>query len=104
MKNHRFLAAGIVLCLCLAPVVVAGCSSFSITRSYYIAYGEVVQVNHNGFFYGIETDSGDRLYPVNLPIDFQQDGISVRVTYRFTERPTDQDWGTPIHIIDIRRS
>lgn len=53
---------------------------------------------------GIKTESGDRLYPVSLPIEFQQDGIRGGVTYRFTDRPTTQDWETPIQVIDIRKS
>ncbi|MCL5033526.1 MAG: hypothetical protein M1395_00290 [Bacteroidetes bacterium] len=62
------------------------------------------KINRIGAFFGIKTESGDRLCPVNLPIEFQQDGIRIRVTYRFMDRPTTQDWGTPIQIIDIRKS
>ena len=96
MKNRKLAGLSLVLFLSLISASAAGCSSFSLTRSYYVSYGRIVQVNEQGAFFGIKTESGDRLYPVNLPIEFQQGGIRARVTYRFTDRPTTQDWGTPI--------
>ncbi|MCL5268746.1 MAG: hypothetical protein M1469_11700 [Bacteroidetes bacterium] len=103
MKNRKLVGVSLVLFLSLISVSAAGCSSFSLVRSYYVAFGRVIQVDEEGGFFGIKTDSGGRLYPVNLPVEFQQDGISVRVTYRIAEGPATQDWGTPIRIIDIRR-
>ncbi len=104
VKSTIAMSLSLALFLSLTSLSAAGCASLSVTRSYYVAYGRVVQVNTQGIFYEIETESGDKLYPVNLPLDFQQDGIRVRVTYRIYQEPTSQDWGTPIHIIDMRRA
>ena len=57
-----------------------------------------------GGFYGIETEDGLKLDPVNLPVDFHKDGIRVRVkVVRLADRISIHMWGTVVRIQSIER-
>ncbi len=64
--------------------------------------GTVVFVDLEGGFYGIVADDGARYNPLNLPAEFQQDGLRVRFRVRIREdAATIQMWGTPVDILQI---
>ncbi len=66
--------------------------------------GTIRYIDLEGGFYGIETDDGARLDPVNLPADFQKDGLRVRATVeRLRDRISVHMWGTLVRITAIAR-
>jgi hypothetical protein len=55
-----------------------------------------------GGFFGILTEEGERLNPVNLPVKCRQNGLRVRGTYRFLEQTMSiQMWGQPVELLSI---
>ena len=63
--------------------------------------GTVTYVDLEGGFYGI-TAGGGRYLPVNLPAEYQQDGLRVRfVADVLKDTVTLQQWGTPVEIVEI---
>lgn len=66
--------------------------------------GTVRHVDLEGGFYGIVTDDGARLDPVNLPAEFQKDGVRVRVQVEsLKDRVSLRMWGTLVRIVAIER-
>lgn len=66
--------------------------------------GTVRHVDVEGGFYGIEADNGAKLDPVNLPQEFQQDGVRLRVQVEpLTDRVSIHMWGTLVRIVSIER-
>lgn len=63
--------------------------------------GTVQFLNLEGGFYGIITDSGKRLLPMNLAKEFRQNGAIIRVKGKVKNVLTIQQWGTPFEISDI---
>jgi len=63
--------------------------------------GTVTYVDLEGGFYGI-TAAGGRYLPVNLPAEYQQDGLRVRfVADVLEDTVTLQQWGTPVELVEI---
>lgn len=104
---------------CLAILIgTAGCSSMSrddqsdapakpaagISASGRQVTGTVRHVDLEGGFYGIETDEGARLDPVNLPEVFHKDGLRIRAWVEdLKDRVSFRMWGTLVRIRDIER-
>lgn len=66
--------------------------------------GTVAYLNLEGGFYGIVTARGDDLLPTNLPAEYEEDGLAVRVTGRFLEDvATFVMWGRPFEVTEITR-
>jgi hypothetical protein len=63
--------------------------------------GRVQFLNLEGGFYGIITDSGKKLLPMNMTKEFAQNGAIVRVKGKVKDVMTIQQWGTPFTINDI---
>lgn len=63
--------------------------------------GRVQFLNLEGGFYGIITDSGKKLLPMNMKKEFAQNGAIVRVKGKVKNVMTIQQWGTPFTITDI---
>lgn len=64
--------------------------------------GTVRFIDLEGGFYGIETDAGEKLDPVNLRSEFEQDGLRVRFRVRMVkEVMTIHQWGTPVEILEM---
>ena len=98
----------IVRCLFTVMAIVfstslLNCASVSVTKPDVLTRGTVAYVDLRGGFYGIVTDSGEKLLPINLPLEFQHDQLSVVFRCHVDNKPTYQEWGTPIEIIDIKR-
>mgnify|MGYP006286871513 CR=1 FL=1 len=65
--------------------------------------GKVVHVAVEGGFYGIITDSGEKLDPVNLPPSFRQDGLRISGTYvEKTGIYSLRMWGKVVELVDIK--
>jgi hypothetical protein len=66
--------------------------------------GTVRHVDLEGGFYGIETDEGARLDPVNLPEEFHKDGLRIRAWIEdLPDRVSFRMWGTLVRLRDIER-
>ncbi|MGE5295798.1 MAG: hypothetical protein ACM3VT_13305 [Solirubrobacterales bacterium] len=66
--------------------------------------GTVRHVDLEGGFYGIETDDGAKLDPVNLPQEFQKDGTRLRAQVEpLKDRVSTHMWGTLVRITSIER-
>ena len=65
--------------------------------------GEIQYINLEGGFYGII--SGDRHYdPINLPLDFEEDGLQVEFKLKILENATSSHmWGTIVEILEIKK-
>lgn len=63
--------------------------------------GRVQFLNLEGGFYGIITESGKKLLPMNIPKEFAQNGAVIRVKGKEKNVMTIQQWGTPFTITDI---
>ena len=100
---------------CLVLLVAAGCrnggpesrpesrSKTAAARGQ-IVTGTVRHIDLEGGFYGIETDDGTKLDPVNLPEEFRQDGVRVRVRVEeLKDRVSTHMWGKIVRIVDIKR-
>ncbi|MBD3245516.1 MAG: hypothetical protein GF333_00710 [Candidatus Omnitrophica bacterium] len=65
--------------------------------------GTVRYVSLEGGFYGIVTDGGARLLPLNLPERFETDGLSIRFRgYQKRDVITQYMWGVPFFLEQIR--
>lgn len=63
--------------------------------------GRVQFLNLEGGFYGIITDSGKKILPMNLAKEFAQNGAVVRIKGEVKNVLTIQQWGTPFTITEI---
>jgi hypothetical protein len=60
--------------------------------------GTVTYLDFEGGFYGIVTNAGENLYPINLEQDHKIDGLTVHGTYALSGTATIHQWGTPVEI------
>ena len=64
--------------------------------------GTITFMKIEGGFFGIVTDKGEKLLPINLSKQFQQVGAQVKIQGELiTEMMTIQQWGTPFKITKI---
>lgn len=66
--------------------------------------GTVKYIEVEGGFYGIITQDGTQLDPVNLPEEFQEDGLEVKFLMKEAEEQLSfHMWGELVDIVKIRR-
>ena len=65
----------------------------------------IIQYNDfEGGFYGIVGDDGERYDPINLPSEFEEDGLQVKFTLKVLENMSSfHMWGTVVEIIKIEK-
>jgi len=69
-----------------------------------VVTGTVRHIEVEGGFYGIVTDDGTNLDPVNLPEEFQEDGLRLEArVVPLRDRVSIHMWGTPVRIIEFKR-
>ncbi len=69
-----------------------------------VVTGTVRHVGVEGGFYGIATDGGTKLDPVNLPDAFRQDGLRVRARVeRIPGGVSSHMWGAVVNVLEIER-
>jgi hypothetical protein len=115
MRAGDFVGSAGVFVTCLALLLAAGCHSSegpgsSADRSgaaggrALTVTGTVRHLDLEGGFYGIEGDDGTKWDPVNLPEDFQKDGVRVRVrVVEVKDRVSTHMWGKLVRILEIKR-
>lgn len=66
--------------------------------------GTIRYIDLAGGFYGIVTDDGARLDPMDLPAEFRQDGLRVRARIEpVPDVVTIRMWGTVVRVLAIER-
>lgn len=60
--------------------------------------GTVRYIDISGGFYGIVTNNGENIYPMNLPTECQQDGFYASFTGSYVRANTLVMWGQPFMI------
>jgi hypothetical protein len=65
-------------------------------------YGTVQHFTFEGGFYGIITDQGKKLLPINLPKNYHSSAMSIKIKGKLiTDIMTVNQWGTPFEITEI---
>jgi len=82
------------------PQEAAGSRSGEETRSF---VAEVSWIPLEGGFFGLLAADGSRFMPLNLPEEFQRDGLKIRVEGELKQVMTIHMWGTPLEIRWIER-
>jgi hypothetical protein len=91
---------------CQEPASDSGRAADSTTgaASTQVVRGTVRYLDVEGGFYGIVTDEGKKLDPVNLPREFQKDGLQIRARVEpVKDLVSVRMWGTPVRIIEVQR-
>lgn len=107
--NGKHVVIALVL---LAGIVAAGlaCSALAGTGFYtggpakesVAITGTVTYIDLEGGFYGIIADDGARYLPLDLPEEFEEDGLAVSAEVVVNDDvATIQMWGTPVEIMAI---
>ena len=66
--------------------------------------GSISYQEFEGGFFGIITDDGNKYKPVNLPINFQKDGLRIRFEGKLNADLVGiHMWGTLIEIINMKK-
>lgn len=100
MKS-RFTKLYLLLILALLTTACVSVESESSEIKY--AYGTVKYISLEGGFYGIVTDDYKNLDPLNLPREFQRDGL--KIFFKYVEKKnmaSTHMWGMIIEIIEIK--
>lgn len=72
--------------------------------SFQTVTGTIRCLDVEGGFYGIVTDEGKKLDPVNLPPEIQKDGLRIQARVELLQdRVSIRMWGTPVRIIEFKR-
>lgn len=109
MANNRGLWLGLMIfmLIIIPAVALAGCAPDP-PESDFTASGTVTWVDLEGGFYGLLLDEevpgveGLQLEPINLPEEFQHDGLKIQVTFRILEDwASIYMWGTIVEVLDI---
>ncbi|MDP5150425.1 hypothetical protein [Rheinheimera baltica] len=62
----------------------------------------VVFIPHSGGFYGLVTEKGEKLLPLNLPDNFRIDGIVINVFgHKAPNVITSVNWGSPFDVKQV---
>jgi hypothetical protein len=66
--------------------------------------GEIIYVELEGGFYGINAGDSKKLFPLNLGEAFRKDGLKIRFSYRPAKKVTTTVmWGAPVEILHIEK-
>jgi hypothetical protein len=114
MQIGKLFQSSGVLVVCLTFLSAAGCRSpgagtgkkthAGTGQEARTVMGTVQHIEVEGGFYGIVTNDGQKLDPVNLPKDFQQDGVRIEVrVVPLPGRVSIHQWGELVRILEIER-
>jgi len=108
MHKNLFLITTLLIIFAL----VLSCSKHEISNNVNLQYdenlvsaqGTIEYIQLEGGFFGIIADNGDKYRPLNLPEDFQKDGVRVRFEGKInTDIMGVYMWGKVIEIKNIRK-
>lgn len=94
----------IIILLIAFVSIISACSMIDGSKENKSFQGTVKYVELEGGFYGIVTENGEKYDPLNLPENYQEDGLQVRVEYEFADEQVGfHMWGKIIKITDIQK-
>jgi len=97
--NNIFVFLTLIIIIIFLLTVFSGC-----TDQYKEGTGTIQYNDFEGGFYGILGDDGEKYNPINLPIEFKEDGIRVKYNLNTLENQSSiQMWGTIVEIIEIEK-
>jgi hypothetical protein len=106
-KYSKVFGLSIVLILISigVPIIVIGYISSSDNSNQEIVYdtGEIIYLSFEGGFFGIVTDEGIHYDPINLPSEFEIDGLRIRFIGEKLDLYSFHMWGIIIRIIFIEK-
>ena len=98
MKKH-LIVSGIIFVLLIVGLI--GCID---REQIVVGIGTIQYNDFEGGFYGIVGDGGENYDPVNLPSDFEEDGLRVKYTLKILENQSSfHMWGIIVEIIKIEK-
>ena len=66
--------------------------------------GKVVHLEIEGGFWGLKADDGKNYDPLDMPSQFEIEGMRVEATLRAEKDiATIHMWGTPVRVLEIKR-
>jgi inhibitor of cysteine peptidase len=96
--KKQVVISGIVLLL--LAVSLCGCSEEDVV----VGTGEIKYNDFEGGFYGIVSDNGEHYDPINLPSEFEEDGLRVEFKLKILENQSSiHMWGTVVEILEIKK-
>jgi hypothetical protein len=96
---YKYSLLKFILAFALLLLIFNGCIKASLED-----FGTIKYVNLEGGFYGIMSDNGVKLDPVNLKSEFKKDGLRVKFVYSLKQGGASiHQWGKIIEIISIRK-
>jgi hypothetical protein len=104
-KNQQVMKPiAIIVCFAsIAFILASGCTIPAENPNEVSGAGTVVYIDLEGGFYGIIASDGSEYLPLNLPEEYQENGISVVFEGVIREDMyTIQQWGTPLDITMIQ--
>ncbi len=85
--------------LMLLAVGLSGCLD-----NYVEGTGRIQYNDFEGGFYGIVSDDGEHYDPINLPSEFEEDGLRVEFKLKILENQSSiHMWGTVVEILEIKK-
>ena len=97
--NRHLIVIGIV-----TSILVVGLMGCINREGIVVGIGTIQYNDFEGGFYGIVGDDGENYDPINLPSDFEENGLRVKYALKILE---DQDsihqWGIMVEIIKIEK-
>ena len=96
MNKHLIVIGTAIL---LLVVGLSGCLD-----NYVEGTGRIQYNDFEGGFYGIVSDDGEHYDPINLPSEFEEDGLRVGFKLKTLENQSSiHMWGTVVRIINIEK-
>ena len=93
----KIIAVGLILMLVFLMVGLSGC-----TDDYVEGTGTIQYNDFEGGFYGIVGDDGENYDPINLPEEFQVDGLRVNYLLKILDdQMSIHMWGKVVEVIEI---
>ena len=93
--NKHLIVIGMMLMF--LAVGLSGCVDEGI-----VGTGEIQYIDLEGGFYGIISDDGEHYDPINLPSEFEENGLRVNFTVKILENQSSiHMWGTVVEILEI---
>lgn len=97
--RYRFNFLTILLSFTFIFLIFNSCVKVSLENT-----GTIKYINLEGGFYGIISDNGQKLDPINLKKEFKKDGLRVKFVYSIKKGAMSiHQWGKIIEIISIRK-
>ena len=96
MKKQLVIVGIVVL---LLTIGLSGCLD-----NYVEGTGRIQYNDFEGGFYGIVSDDGEHYDPINLPSEFEEDGLRVGFKLKILENQSSiHMWGTVVEILEIKK-